>query len=107
MTVNEQMFVMPFSANQKNTNMDTTLSLENILHMLSGLSLSNRQWLASHLVEPDELERAKSLKNDEEWIRELQGLHYEGEPTAEELKRSLRQSHSFRGRELRLTYDNE
>ena len=39
--------------------MDTSLSLENILHMLSGLSLKNRQWLAEHLVEPNEIELIK------------------------------------------------
>jgi hypothetical protein len=70
--------------------MKTTLSLENILHMLSGLSLSNRQWLAEHLVEPEELEQIKQRKSDEEFVRELQALHYEGEPSAEELKKSLR-----------------
>ena len=54
--------------------MNTTLSLDNILQMLSGLSLSNRQWLAEHLVEPEELERAKQRKSDEEWLREFQAL---------------------------------
>lgn len=60
--------------------MNTTLSLESILRMLSGLSLSNRQWLAEHLVEPEELERARQRKSDEEFVRELQALHYDGEP---------------------------
>lgn len=59
--------------------MNTTLSLESILRMLSGLSLSNRQWLAEHLVEPEELERARQRKSDEEFVRELQALH-DGEP---------------------------
>ena len=72
--------------------MNTTLSLESILHMLSGLSLSNRQWLAEHLVEPEEMERAIQRKSDEEWLKELQALHYEGEPSAEEKKRFLRES---------------
>ena len=75
--------------------MNTTLSLESILHMLSGLSLSNRQWLAEHLVEPEELERERQRKSDEEFVRELQALHYEGEPTAEERKKMLRESHHF------------
>ena len=69
------------------SSMNTTLSLENILQMLSGLSLSNRQWLAEHLVEPEELERAGQRKRDEELVRKLQALHYEGEPTTEEKKR--------------------
>ena len=54
--------------------MNTSLSLESILQMLSGLSLSNRKWLAEHLVEPAELERAKQRKSDEEWLREFQAL---------------------------------
>ena len=56
--------------------MNTTLSLESILHMLSGLSLSNRRWLAEHLVEP------------------------------EEMKTTLRDSHNFDLREIRYTYDD-
>ena len=72
--------------------MNTSLSLENILHMLSGLSLSNRQWLAEHLVNPEEVECAKMRKSDEELVRELQALHYEGEPTTDEKKKMLRDS---------------
>lgn len=80
--------------------MNTTLSLESILHMLSGLSLSNRRWLAEHLVEPEEMERVIQRKSDEEWLKELQALHYEGEPSAEEKKRFLRESRYFSGRFL-------
>ena len=87
--------------------MNTTLSLESILRMLSGLSLSNRQWLAEHLVEPEELEVAKQRTSDEEFVRELQALHYDGEPKAEELKEMLRESHSFGGREIRFKYNDE
>lgn len=75
--------------------MNTTLSLENILHMLSGLSLSNRQWLAEHLVEPKEIEKAQQHKSDKEWLQELHTLHYEGEMSAEEKKQLLRESRSF------------
>ena len=73
--------------------MNTTLSLENILHMLSGLSLSNRQWLAEHLVKPEELKTAQQRKRDEELVRKLHALHYDGEMTAGEMKKSLRDSH--------------
>ena len=69
--------------------MNTTLSLEAILRMLSGLSLTNRQWLAEHLVEPEVLERASQRKSDEEPVRKLHSLRYEGEMTAEELKQTL------------------
>ena len=33
------------------------------------------------------LEQIKQRKSDEEFVRELQALHYEGEPSAEELKK--------------------
>ena len=86
--------------------MNTTLSLESILHMLSGLSLSNRRWLAEHLVEPEEMETALQRKRDEELVRKLHALHYEGEMTAEEMKNTLRDSHNFGLREIRYTYDD-
>ena len=86
--------------------MNTTLSLESILRMLSALSLSNRQWLADHLVQAEELERAKQRESDEELVRELQALHYEGEPTAEEKKTMLRDSHYFGNREIKYSYEN-
>lgn len=84
--------------------MNTSLSLETILDMLKGLSLSNRQWLAEHLVAPEELDRAKQLESDEAFVRELHALHYDGEPSAEELKKSLRESHQFGLREIRYKY---
>ena len=72
--------------------MDTTLSLENILHMLSGLSLSNRRWLAEHLVEPKELAKEQHRKRDEELVRKLHALRYDGEMTGDEMKKALRDS---------------
>jgi hypothetical protein len=87
--------------------MNTTLSLESILQMLSALSLSNRQWLVDHLIRAEELENAKQHESDEELVRELMALHYEGEPTAEEKKTMLRESRSFGNREIRYSYENE
>ena len=72
--------------------------------MLRGLNLRNRQWLAEHLVKPEELDRAKQRERDEALVRELQTLHYEGEPTAEELKKALRESHQFSLREIKYKY---
>jgi hypothetical protein len=46
------------------------------------------------------MERAIQRKSDEEWLKELQALHYEGEPSAEEKKRFLRESRHFSGRNL-------
>ena len=73
--------------------MNTTLSLDNILHMLSGLSLSNRKWLAEHLVEPEEIERAKERKSDEDFVREFMALPRGNDMTADEMKKMLRESH--------------
>ncbi len=84
--------------------MNTTLSLENILHMLRGLSLSNRQWLAEHLVEPEEMERIVERKRNEQFVRDMRALQYEGQPTAEEMKRLIRESHYFDNNKLGSHY---
>ena len=84
--------------------MKTTLSLESILHMLGGVSLSNRKWLAERLVEPTEEERISQRESDELLVRELQALRYEGEPTTEEKKKMLRDSHLFGEREIKHKY---
>ena len=80
--------------------MNTTLSLENILHMLRGLSLSNRQWLAERLVEPEERSQTQQSARDEELVRKLHALHYDGEMTSEEKKKALRESRHFGLREI-------
>ena len=66
----------------------STAALNNLWTYIKGLSLSysDRQWLAEHLVEPEEIERAKERKRDEEWVRELMALRYDGEMSAEEKK---------------------
>ena len=56
--------------------------------MLRGLSLNNRQWLAEHLVDPEELDSAQQREREEAFVRELHALRYEGEPTAEERKKN-------------------
>lgn len=87
--------------------MNTHLSMEAILEMLRGLSLSNRQWLAEHLVDPEELDSTIQRERDEAFVRELHALRYEGEPTAEEKKRMLRESHHFGLRKINYKYANE
>ena len=49
----------------------STAALNNLWTYIKGLSLSysDRQWLAEHLVEPEELERAKERKKDD--VRDL------------------------------------
>lgn len=75
----------------------STAALNNLWAYIQGLSLSysDRQWLAEHLLEPEEIERAKQRKRTEQFVREMRTLQYEGQPTAEEMKKTLRESHSF------------
>ena len=87
--------------------MNTPLSMEAILEMLRGLSLNNRQWLAEHLVDPEELDSSLQRKRDEAFVRELHALRYEGEPTAEDRKRTLRESHHFGLRKINYKYADE
>ena len=42
--------------------MNATFSLDNLLNLLSGLSLDNRLWLAEHLVNPAEKKELTSQK---------------------------------------------
>lgn len=62
--------------------------------------------LISSLREEKTTEEEK-CKSDEEFVRELQALHYDGEPTVEEKKRFIRESHHFVGRNINYAYCNE
>lgn len=75
----------------------STAALNNLWAYIQGLSLSysDRQWLAEHLLEPEEIEQAKQRKRTEQFVREMRALQYEGQPTAEEMKKALRESYSF------------
>ena len=87
----------------------STAALNNLWTYIKGLSLSysDRQWLAEHLVEPEEIERAKERKRDEEWVRELMALRYDGEMSAEEKKCLLRESHTFGLRKINYRYGDD
>ena len=87
----------------------TTIALNNLWTYLQGLSLSQseREWLAEHLIESVETNRTTQRELDEQFVRELQALHYEGELSAEEKKRILRESRSFVGRNIKHNYPDE
>lgn len=87
----------------------STAALNNLWTYIQGLSLSysDRQWLAEHLVEPEEIERAKQRKRDEELVRKLRSLRYEGEMTADELKKALRESHTFGLRRINYQFGDD
>lgn len=80
----------------------STTALNNLLTYIKGLSLSynDRQWLAEHLVEPEEMERIVERKRNEQFVRDMRALQYEGQPTAEEMKRLIRESHYFDNNKL-------
>jgi len=87
----------------------STAALNNLWTYIKGLSLSysDRKWLAEHLVEPDEIERTKQRKRDEQFVREIRALQYEGQPTAEEMKKMIRESHTFGLRKINYEYGDD
>jgi hypothetical protein len=87
----------------------STAALNNLWTYIKGLSLSysDRQWLAERLVEPEEIERAKQRKRDEELVHKLRSLRYEGEMTADELKKALRESHTFGLRKINYQFGDD
>lgn len=75
--------------------MNATISLENILQMLSSLTKSNKRWLAEHLIEQaakDEAEVAAAKQSDEEFFQDLFSTPYDNPMTAEEAKRIIREN---------------
>ena len=71
-----------------------TVSIPPYWGQLKDLSNSEKRHLivmleASMLSADETEERRRQRENDERWVKEIQALHYEGEPTAEEKKRFL------------------
>jgi hypothetical protein len=87
----------------------STAALNNLWTYIKGLSLSysDRQWLAEHLVEPEEIERPQQRKKDEEFVRDMKALQYEGQPTAEEMKQMIRESHNFGLRKINYRFGTD
>lgn len=96
--------------------MNASLSLESILEMLKGLSLSNRKWLAEHLIEPRENEsllqaqdneRAVRRASDEAFVREFLAMPRGNDLTADEMKQMIRESHYFDNSKVKYKYADE
>lgn len=87
--------------------MNAMISLDYLLHALSGLSLSNRQWLADHLVEPWEHNQEKAQIADEEFVRQFLATPYDNPMTADEAKQMIRESHQFGFRTIKPLHDGE
>ena len=89
-----------------------TASMPPYWGQLKDLSNSEKRQLivmleASMLPADDSDERRGQRESDERWVKELQALHYEGEPTAEEKKRFLRESRHFSGRDIKYSFEHE
>ena len=52
-------------------------------------------------------EEQQRRKADEEFVKELLALRYDGEMSAEDMKQMLRKSHHFGGRNIKPLYDEE
>ena len=78
--------------------------------MTSEQKLAVIVFLAASMQQDAEREAAETVKRrkeDEKFINELLALRYEGEMSAEEKKRMLRESHYFGGRDIKSLYDGE
>ena len=90
---------------QKVKTMNATISMEYLLKALSGLSLSNRKWLAAHLVEPWEREEVKTSTDDELFVNQFLNTPYDNPMSAKEAKKIVRESRHFEKREHKTLYN--
>ena len=88
---------------------ETTSVVDTILGLFNGLSYSNKQWLAEHLIEQvarDEAQEAAAKPSDEEFFRDLFSTPYENPTSADEAMRIIRQSrHSGITRHIEPIYE--
>jgi hypothetical protein len=61
-------------------------------------------FLVSIMQEDEESEEEKKKTADEEFVKELLALRYDGEMSADEKKRMLRESHYFGDRNIKSLY---
>ena len=59
------------------------------------------------LINTIQHEEHKKKTSDEEFVKELMALRYEGEMSAEEMKQMIRDSHHFDDRNIKPLYDGE
>lgn len=86
--------------------MKATISMESLLKTLSGLSLSNRKWLAAHLVEPWE-EEVKTLTDDEQFVDKFLNTPYDNPMSAQEAKKIVRESRIYKNRNHKTLYNGQ
>ena len=79
--------------------------------LMKGLNREQKLAVVAFLVdsmqEDEEEEEAHQRTADEEFVKELLALRYDGEMSADEMKQMLRESHHFGGRDIKPLYDEE
>lgn len=76
------------------------------LNMMQEMSIEQKLALVAYLINTIQREEQKKT-SDEEFVKELLALRYEGEMSADEMKRMLRDSHHFGDRNIKPLYDGE
>ena len=76
------------------------------LTLIQELSLEQKLALVAFLIDTMQDEERKKT-TDEEFVKELLALRYDGEMTADEMRQLLRESHHFGERNIKTLYDGE
>ena len=76
------------------------------LNLMQEMSIEQKLALVAYLINTIQHEEQKKT-SDEEFVKELLALRYEGEMGADEMKQMLRDSHHFGDRNIKLLYDGE
>ena len=76
--------------------------------LMQGLSREQKLAVVAFLIDTmQDEEEQQRRKADEEFVKELLALRYDGEMSAEDMKQMLRESHHFGGRNIKPLYDEE
>ena len=76
------------------------------LNLMQEMSMEQKLALVAYLINTIQHEEQKKT-SDEEFVKELLALRYEGEMGADEMKQMLRDSHHFGDRNIKPLYDGE
>lgn len=76
------------------------------LNLMQEMSIEQKLALVAYLINTIQHEEQKKT-SDEEFVKELLALRYEGEMGADEMKQMLRDSHHFGDRNIKPLYDGE
>lgn len=76
------------------------------LNLMQEMSIEQKLALVAFLINTIQHEEQKKT-SDEEFVKELLALRYEGEMGADEMKQMLRDSHHFGDRNIKPLYDGE